>query len=113
MVVERMNWKTLLILHKENLRSERVKFGRDMETRLPLWEFLMEGKTENITNTGLLNLCWTMHPFEKLMKIKGSLYRKKQYAYTHTQKSVYNFRDSPYRCPKDPEIQGVIGEHVG
>lgn len=33
MVVERTNWKTLLILHKENLRNERVKFGKGYEEK--------------------------------------------------------------------------------
>lgn len=60
----------------EEFKKWKWEFERDRETRLPLWNFPMEGK-KNVTNTGLLNFCWTMHPFEHLMKMKGSLYRKK------------------------------------
>lgn len=62
---------------------KELSLERDMKKSLPLWDFPMEGKRENITNIGLPNLCWTTHPFENLMKIKGSLYRKKKYGYTH------------------------------
>lgn len=73
---------------------------RDIETRLPLWDFPMEGGGENVIQ-GFLTFVGHCILLRIWWKLRASSTGKKC-TYTHCKHSANNFRGSFYRCTKNP-----------